>query len=706
MEGGKNVAGYLTALLDLLVDRQDAFVPGDFQAEERELYGLDCLFKALVRTLRLLDVSVDSWQVQPLKHTERSACVKPRTFPGFHALFATLAVFCPFRRLFVPSASPATSSSPGRLPAKSALRLCALPVLKGGDVDGPADGYGGAAERPVVWCKASTLQRVRLNEGDPPSEWKKIRRACLESVADIFDALLLMMHNESRDDLSTLHSHLSASMWEALMECLGDGSLEASALLDLCGNATLCSVLACHLFSVPLAPLAAGQLFAPHRVLRLQESFAHAYCRLYQPDALWGTGKTGEMADLQAELDSYVLNLAGAAVQLEVLGSFLQCCETHVAWARSGNASGSPTAVLLCRLVSTLALASMHGSGELVQRHMVMLTPAILTLADSFAELLIARLPEARTSASEPLLAAQAMLDAVVGLASLRAADCCRHSKDPDLAMVEALAGRFLECQDVHPALLARLALGLLASPVLREVLQCYQRLTDEEKAMFWQQVDTRSRLLFKPSSEVRHCLQDAGFEVKNGPSEAQPLLDLLMERYVEQLSSSSAGPADMAEDSPLEMTKRLLRLEEEATTEKSLEAESVRSPISPKPNGSLGAVSLPAFESPASPAPRRKAENLARGDIARLRGVDPLDAPEDLRCAIDGKLMAAPIRSPHGHFFERDTLLRWISSCGSICPITSKPLRAEDCEPALEMQQRVLDWVKAAQAAYKQKLK
>ena len=109
--------------------------------------GLDCLFKALVRTLRLLDVSVDSWQVQPLKHTERSACVKPRTFPGFHALFATLAVFCPFRRLFVPSASPATSSSPGRLPAKSALRLCALPVLKGGDVDGPADGYGGAAER-------------------------------------------------------------------------------------------------------------------------------------------------------------------------------------------------------------------------------------------------------------------------------------------------------------------------------------------------------------------------------------------------------------------------------------------------------------------------------------------------------------------------------------------------------------------------------
>ena len=79
----------------------------------------------------------------------------------------------------MPSASPATSSSPGRLPAKSALRLCALPVLKGGDVDGPADGYGGAAERceglwkapgneffsrvlprPVVWCKASTLQRA------------------------------------------------------------------------------------------------------------------------------------------------------------------------------------------------------------------------------------------------------------------------------------------------------------------------------------------------------------------------------------------------------------------------------------------------------------------------------------------------------------------------------------------------------------------
>ncbi|CAE7236471.1 unnamed protein product, partial [Symbiodinium sp. CCMP2456] len=199
---------------------------------------------------------------------------------------------------------------------------------------------------------------VCLKEGDPPHEWKKIRpqnlqadadpssassialqgarecgRACLESVAEIFDDLLLMIHDEDDDSTSVLHSHLSASMWEALMQCVQDRRLSSSALLDLCSNnATLCSVLARHIFSVPVELSRPPEATSTQRVLRLQEGFARAYCKLYQPDALWDASLGGGIAELQVELDGHVLNLASAAVQLDVLESFIQCCDIHVAW--------------------------------------------------------------------------------------------------------------------------------------------------------------------------------------------------------------------------------------------------------------------------------------------------------------------------------------------------------------------------------------
>ena len=43
--------------------------------------------------------------------------------------------------------------------------------------------------------------------GDIP----KLRRSCLESVADIFDDLLLTIHRENGDDLVIVHAHLSVA---------------------------------------------------------------------------------------------------------------------------------------------------------------------------------------------------------------------------------------------------------------------------------------------------------------------------------------------------------------------------------------------------------------------------------------------------------------------------------------------------------------
>lgn len=126
-----------------------------------------------------------------------------------------------------------------------------------------------------------------------------------------------------------------------------------------------------------------------------------------------------------------------------------------------------------------------------------------------------------------------------------------------------------------------------------------------------------------------------------------------------------------------------------------------------PDVTGSLGALNLPPLPGQlrgttedASVAPRRR---LLRGDFQRLRGVDPSAAPAELCCAIDGKLMGTPIRSPFGHVFEEDTLQQWIGSCGSVCPITGQPLRREDCEPDLEIQNKVAVWVKSARALHKQ---
>ncbi|CAE7240412.1 unnamed protein product, partial [Symbiodinium sp. CCMP2456] len=362
----------------------------------------------------------------------------------------------------------------------------------------------------------------------------------------------------------------------------------------------------------------------------------------------------------------------------------------------SGGHSRQPPVlvVLLCRWVCTLALAcSNHTRAEHVQRHLLMLTPDVLSLVDSFVESLMAR-QEVDSSTSQ-LLALQSALDAVVALVGLGNRQQSERPGDPRAAcreVLEGLADRLLQHADVHPAVLARLALCHLglALPVA-EVLGRFQSLEPPDQALFLQQACARSRLLAMPTSEVHGQLQDAGFEgAQEELSHAQPLFDLLMEQCIEQLPNSPqpSDADDAIEDSPL--TKGMFGLED------SLEEQTEKPSF-------LGALDLPALP---SPKPRRRTKkHLGRSDIARLRGVDPLDAPEELRCAIDGKLMAVPLVSPHGHVFEHETLLQWLSSCGSICPITGKPLREEDCDPAVEIQQKVLDWVKAARSSYKRRL-
>jgi len=81
-----------------------------------------------------------------------------------------------------------------------------------------------------------------------------------------------------------------------------------------------------------------------------------------------------------------------------------------------------------------------------------------------------------------------------------------------------------------------------------------------------------------------------------------------------------------------------------------------------------------------------------------RIESRSVVECPDEMRCSIDGKVMTNPVRSPLGHYFEKKTLERWVTSCGSVCPITSKPLRLDECTPDAEMKKRIIKFLKNQQ--------
>mmetsp|Transcript_40622 Transcript_40622/g.91633 ORF Transcript_40622/g.91633 Transcript_40622/m.91633 type:complete len:740 (-) Transcript_40622:113-2332(-) len=90
----------------------------------------------------------------------------------------------------------------------------------------------------------------------------------------------------------------------------------------------------------------------------------------------------------------------------------------------------------------------------------------------------------------------------------------------------------------------------------------------------------------------------------------------------------------------------------------------------------------------------KEKKEKKEKSKI-RIESRSVIDCPDDMRCAIDGKVMINPLRSPYGHYFEKKTLDKWFQNCGSVCPVTQKPLRAEDVQPDSEMKKRIVKFLK-----------
>jgi len=74
-------------------------------------------------------------------------------------------------------------------------------------------------------------------------------------------------------------------------------------------------------------------------------------------------------------------------------------------------------------------------------------------------------------------------------------------------------------------------------------------------------------------------------------------------------------------------------------------------------------------------------------------------DAPPEFCCAIDGRFLVDPVRSPSGHTFERSVLAECLSSNGGHCPITMMPLTLQICQRDVDLRQAALRWVRERRA-------
>ncbi|CAE7853110.1 LIN, partial [Symbiodinium microadriaticum] len=71
-------------------------------------------------------------------------------------------------------------------------------------------------------------------------------------------------------------------------------------------------------------------------------------------------------------------------------------------------------------------------------------------------------------------------------------------------------------------------------------------------------------------------------------------------------------------------------------------------------------------------------------------------NAPKELRCALDSKLLCDPVTTPGGIVFERSTLARWLQTHGATCPITGVALCLEECQRCPELRRQVTEWVRS----------
>jgi hypothetical protein len=64
---------------------------------------------------------------------------------------------------------------------------------------------------------------------------------------------------------------------------------------------------------------------------------------------------------------------------------------------------------------------------------------------------------------------------------------------------------------------------------------------------------------------------------------------------------------------------------------------------------------------------------------------------PKEFLCAVNGHVMKEPVRvGTSGPVFERATIELWLSTRGSVCPVTGEALMKADLVPADDLRNRI----------------
>ncbi|CAK0855665.1 unnamed protein product [Prorocentrum cordatum] len=84
---------------------------------------------------------------------------------------------------------------------------------------------------------------------------------------------------------------------------------------------------------------------------------------------------------------------------------------------------------------------------------------------------------------------------------------------------------------------------------------------------------------------------------------------------------------------------------------------------------------------------PPARAPGASAGSLRGLLG----GVPAEVACALDGRLLLDPVRTPYGHVFERPVLERALAEAEGRCPLTGRPLELAQCTRAPEVRQHAL---------------
>lgn len=148
----------------------------------------------------------------------------------------------------------------------------------------------------------------------------------------------------------------------------------------------------------------------------------------------------------------------------------------------------------------------------------------------------------------------------------------------------------------------------------------------------------------------------------------------------------------------PLEREKALARLRR--TDRQRLPLRGGRAKVLELFATELGEAPAPSPEASA-PAPRSPVAQAGTAPSSSLftppSGLRDVvqNAPKELRCSLDNKLLCDPVISPGGIVFERSTLARWLQKNGGTCPITGQPLSLDECQRSADLRRKVTEWVR-----------